>query len=313
LPLERVDLSENTKNGVGFEDPPPKILRQSLLLFVTMRARKTRFKDRIALVTGAASGIGLALSEQLSAEGATVVMTDINAELCASAAHRITGAESVGLDVTDAGAVQAAVDDVVARHGRLDLIFNNAGIATAGEVRHMTLDQWRTIFDVNVNGVIHGIQAAYPHMLRQGSGHIVNTASMAGLVPAPGLTAYAGTKHAVAGISTSLRLEAAQLGVRVSAVCPGLIRTNLLRTATLINEEGLDVERDELWDLLPPGPATPDFCATEILNGVVKNRALIVITPFAKTMWRMYRTSPEVMLTLTKGLFGRIWSRVVAH
>src|SRR5207248_6593438 len=114
------------------------------------------------------------------------------------------------------------------RHGRLDLMVNNAGIGIGGETRELLLAHWDRIIDVNLRGVVHGVHAAYPVMIEQGSGHIVNTASLAGLLPSPGATPYAMTKHAVVGLSLSLRGEAAAYGVRVTAVCPGVVETPIL-------------------------------------------------------------------------------------
>ena len=135
-----------------------------------------------------------------------------------------TGHASARLDVTDAAAVQATVDDVVARTGRLDLMFNNAGIVWGGDTELLTLDQWNAIIDVNIRGVVHGVAAAYPQMIKQGHGHIVNTASMAGLTAAGQITSYVMTKHAIVGLSLALRSEAAAHGVGVLVVCPSADR-----------------------------------------------------------------------------------------
>ena len=137
-------------------------------------------------------------------------------------------ARSARLDVTDAAAVQSTVDDVVAHTGRLDLMFNNAGIVWGGDTELLTLEQWNAIIDVNVRGVVHGVAAAYPLMVKQGHGHIVNTASMAGLTAAGQITSYVMTKHAVVGLSLALRSEAAAHGVGVLAVCPAAVETPIL-------------------------------------------------------------------------------------
>ena len=137
-------------------------------------------------------------------------------------------ARAARLDVTDAAAVQAVVDEVVSRAGRLDLMFNNAGICWGGDTELLTLDQWNAIIDVNIRGVVHGIAAAYPLMLRQGHGHIVNTASMAGLTAAGQITSYVTTKHAVVGMSLALRSEAVPRGVGVLVVCPAAVETPIL-------------------------------------------------------------------------------------
>jgi len=121
------------------------------------------------------------------------------------------------------------VGQIFADQGRLDYLFNNAGIAATGDAAHYTLESWRKVVEVNVMGVVHGAQAAYPAILRQGFGHIVNIASTAGLLPTPSLVSYAASKHAVVGLSRALRAEAQSRGVRVSVVCPGVIRTPMLQ------------------------------------------------------------------------------------
>jgi NAD(P)-dependent dehydrogenase (short-subunit alcohol dehydrogenase family) len=188
----------------------------------------TRFSGATAIVTGGASGIGRALSEALARRGAPVVVADRNADGAAEVARAIVAAggsaRSEALDVTDAAAVERLVDETAREHGRVDLMFNNAGIAIIGEETDVSLDDWRKVVDVNLWGVVHGIRAAYPRMVRQGSGHIVNTASLAGLSPAPFEISYTATKYAVVGLSRALRAEAAAHGVKVSVVCPGFIQ-----------------------------------------------------------------------------------------
>jgi NAD(P)-dependent dehydrogenase (short-subunit alcohol dehydrogenase family) len=138
---------------------------------------------------------------------------------------RVTAAE---LDVRDFAAFERLVQQTVDKDGRLDYLFNNAGIGIAGDIQLYDIQDWYEMLDVNLRGVIHGIQAACSIMIGQGFGHIVNTASMAGLMPTPGCAGYAATKHAVVGLSESLRIEGATAGVRVSVLCPGWIDTPLL-------------------------------------------------------------------------------------
>ena len=145
------------------------------------------FKDKIAIVTGGGSGIGQSLGLALAQRGAMVVLADINLERArTSAAAGPPGRLiPVQLDVTDSQAVRNLVEDTAAQYGRLDYIFNNAGIAVAGEAQDLCLEDWRSVLDVNLYGVINGVVAAYPIMVRQGFGHIVNTASIEGLLPFP--------------------------------------------------------------------------------------------------------------------------------
>ncbi|MGH9827680.1 MAG: SDR family NAD(P)-dependent oxidoreductase, partial [Blastocatellia bacterium] len=211
------------------------------------------FRDKIAIVTGAASGMGRSISEELARRGAIVIAADVNqpgvVETVSTIAAAGGKAQSVPVDVTQPEAVQALVDETVRQYGRIDYMFNNAGIAVVGEVRDLTLDHWRKTIDVNLWGVIYGAVAAYKVMAAQHSGHIVNTASVAGLIPSPTLTPYSVTKHAVVGLSASLRAEGAGLGVRVSAVCPGLVQTGIQAASTLVN-----TDRDVLLERMPLKP-----------------------------------------------------------
>ncbi len=154
-----------------------------------MTPRGSSFAGRIAFITGGAGGIGLALGEELARRGTTVVLADRdlgNATRAATAIRNAGGqARAVELDVTDRAAFDARVAEAVDAHGRLDYLFNNAGIGVTGEVRDLTPEAWDRVIDVNLRGVIHGVQAAYPRMLEQGSGHIANTACIAGLVRFP--------------------------------------------------------------------------------------------------------------------------------
>ena len=248
------------------------------------------FDGRIAVITGGASGIGRAVGAEMARRGSRVVLADRNGELAGEVASAIGDrAEAATVDVADAAQVQELVDRTVKDHGRLDYLFNNAGIALFGEVRDMTLDQWMKIVEVNLHGVVHGIVAAYPVMCDQGSGHIVNTASLAGIVPSPGATAYALTKHAVVGVSTSLRGEAQGYGVKVSVVCPGVIDTPLKDSLTYLKLDKEKMLGDKRLKL-----ASVDSCARTILRGVERNRPIIPVTGFAIGAWLLYRLSPRL-------------------
>lgn len=261
------------------------------------------FEGKVAIVTGAASGIGAALSAALARRGATVVLADIDEAGAKSAANSMMAgppgrASGVGLDVTDATAFTEIVSGVVSDHGHLDLLFNNAGIGVSGEVSDLSLEHWNRVIDVNLRGVVHGIVAAYPTMIGQRRGHIVNTASLAGLIPAPLLTPYAMTKHGVIGLSTSLRAEAARHGVRVSAVCPGVIDTPLLDRP---NPPDLPTPSSQpdgraLLSKTIGKPYPPQSLAEDVLDGVARNRPLIVAPRHARTPWRIYRLSPRLVI-----------------
>lgn len=266
--------------------------------------------SRIAVITGGASGIGRAIATSLVLRGDTVVVADLDgvgAEKVAAGLSERGRAEATELDVTDAGAVAGLYRDLRARHGRLDLVFNNAGIAVGGATDELTLDHWNKTLDVNLRGVIHGVHAAYPIMVAQGHGHIVNTASLAGLVPAPMMLPYTTTKHAVVGLSLALRAEAAAHGVRVSAICPGFVDTPLLdnanpdlpetEAASHAREAALRVQR-RLY--------TPEALARDVLRGVARNQALIVAPASARAAWRGVRLSPEAAVRVAARAVGRL-------
>ena len=246
------------------------------------------FRDKVAIVTGGASGIGRALCEELARRGAIVVAADIDragAEQTAAMIVRAGGrAESVVLDVTRPEDVENVVRETVARHGRLDFMFNNAGLGMVGEVRDLRIEHWRKIMDVNFWGVLYGSAAAYAVMIRQGFGHIVNIASLAGLVSYPTLAAYSTSKMAVVGFSNCLRVEAGNLGVRVSAVCPGFVQTAVFRKATYLN-----VRREYVVSRLQFRRITAQEAARRTLAGVERGEAIIVFPLYARLLWWLSR------------------------
>jgi NAD(P)-dependent dehydrogenase (short-subunit alcohol dehydrogenase family) len=270
------------------------------------RARDA-FAGRAAIVTGGGSGIGAAIARALAARGATVVIADIDEPAAKAVAGAITSASGKAsiavLDVRDAVAVADLVTQTAAEQGELGLMFNNAGIAVGGLVEQLTLDHWDRVLDVNVRGVVHGVHAAYPVMLRQGHGHIVNTASLAGLVPGPGLAPYAAAKHAVVGLSLSLRAEGASRGVRVSAVCPGFVDTPLLgRVNAGLPQTEMGADAATLARRLGK-LYQPDALAQDVLRGVERNRAVIVAPRSARIAWRTARYAPGLaMRTVIAGV-----------
>ena len=267
------------------------------------------FAKRVAFITGGGGGIGVALGEELSRRGAAVVLADRNHERAAEAAATILAgggrAQAVELDVTDRGAFELRIAEVVEEHGRLDYLFNNAGIGVTGEVRDLSPAAWDRVIDVNLRGVIHGVQAAYPRMLELGSGHIANTACVAGLVPFPMTAAYCATKHAVVALSAALRAEAAALGVKVSVICPGTVDTGMFE-----HLESFRVDKQALAERVRPALLPAGRCARAILRGVARNRSIITITHHARLSWWLYRMAPRLFLALTQRAFGLTRSRL---
>jgi NAD(P)-dependent dehydrogenase (short-subunit alcohol dehydrogenase family) len=266
---------------------------------MTQHSGLRTFDGAVAIITGGASGIGRALGEALARRGADVVLADRQADLAQTVAGAIRAnggrATAAELDVTDFPATERLVRQTVDRHGRLDYVFNNAGIGISGEVRYYDIKDWESVFDVNIRGVVHGVQAAYPVMLRQGFGHIVNTASLAGLVSFPTIVSYCAAKHAVVGLSTALRVEAAEAGVRVSVLCPGAVKTPILdgggKFGKMLQPLPPEVWRDH-WERQRPMPA--DRFAERALRAVATNRAIIVIPFRWKLVWWLNRLSPSL-------------------
>jgi len=266
---------------------------------------------RSAVVTGGGSGIGAALTRALVAAGAHVVCTDVDLATAEAVAAGVTGpgtAKGRRVDVTSADEVAGVVDDVVTEHGRIDLMFNNAGISLLGDTQDLTLDHWNSIIDVNIRGVVHGVHAAYPRMVGQRSGHIVNTASMGGLMAGGLLTSYVMTKHAVVGLSLALRTEAAAYDVGVTTVCPAAVDTPILDKGELGPVRGRDYF---LKGQRIRRPVDPDVLAGKVLDAVVANRPLVVEPVQARIAWRLGRLSPAFVLRSGTRFVAR--QRAAAH
>ena len=268
-----------------------------------MSGHDRRFDGQHAIVTGGGSGIGAALSRAFAAAGACVVVADVDLP----AAQRV--AESLGgrgtarrLDVTDAADVQACVDEVVAAHGRLDLMVNNAGITWGSRTEDLSVEQWDRIIDVNIRGVTNGVAAAYPLMVRQRGGRIINTASMGGLMPAGLITSYCMTKHAVVGLSLSLRSEAVHHGVGVTAVCPSAVETPILDSG---QQGGFDGRRYYLTGQGMSKALDPDDLARAVLRGVARDEALVIAPSRSKVTYAVGRLAPGLARRMTARFVGQ--------
>lgn len=266
---------------------------------------------KIAFVTGGASGIGAALTTKLVDGGAEVWIADRQIGPAQELVQRLNSgggkAHAIELDVRSYPSFERAVAEAVQESGRIDYLFNNAGIGIGGEIDSYTLDDWNDVFDVNLRGVVHGIQAVYPIMIRQRSGHIVNTASMAGLVAVPGEASYTASKHAVVALSKALRLEAERHGIKVSVLCPGAIRTPILTggrygrmTKTGISDEGLL----KFWE--PFRPMAPEKFGERALRAVFHGDAIIVVPAWWKAWWYLERLSPALSMRAARLTLKRL-------
>jgi NAD(P)-dependent dehydrogenase (short-subunit alcohol dehydrogenase family) len=272
------------------------------------------FGGATAIVTGGASGIGRGLAEELAKRGSEVVLADRQIELAEEVASKICAsggsARAFNVNVTNFAAVEQLVQETVARAGRLDYIFNNAGIGIGGNVNHFGIEDWNQMMDVNLRGVIHGVQAAYKIMGAQGFGHIVNTASLAGLTPSPGGVAYATAKHAVVGLSNSLRAESARRGIRVSVLCPGFVRTAILEGGGKYGKMLIDLTPDQHRQMLEMiekfKPLSPNMFAKKALNSVAKNKAIIIVPAWWKLLWLLNRFFPSAGIDLIGKRFRKM-------
>lgn len=250
------------------------------------------FKNKIAIVTGGAAGLGKALCLELGRRGSIVVVVDIDQD----------GAQQVSLDINEAGGeaifgyfdvtiyrnAQQILKDVIRKFGRIDIIFNNAGTAIQGETRDLTVEHWQNVIDVNLMGVIYGAISAYEIMGRQKEGRIVNIASLAGLIPIPNEIPYCTSKWAVVGFTRSLREEGQGLGVKVNLVCPGLMHTSIYDKIAWVNVD----RRKSIHIRMAKYFTTPTKAAGIILRGVEKNRPVIIFPFYARLVWWLYRFMP---------------------
>jgi NAD(P)-dependent dehydrogenase (short-subunit alcohol dehydrogenase family) len=256
---------------------------------------------QVAVVTGAASGIGLATAEAFSRRGLSVVMADIDAPALEAAAARVSTAGSsvlpVPTDVSDAEQVQSLATRTLEEFGRVDVIYNNAGVDNdPAPMWEMDSRDWSWILGVNVWGVINGIRAFVPHLVAQGQGHVVNTSSMAGLTMQPFLGPYTASKHAVVAISETLRVELDQRApnVGVTVVCPSLVHTNIgrasrnrpdaLKPPVDLNPGGLQRHLDELEAVA----MEPPQIAAQVLEAVESNRLHLLTHEQSKARWRAF-------------------------
>ncbi len=265
--------------------------------------------SQIVIVTGAASGIGAELVRSHIADGDQVVAADVDSAGLAALEQRFDPKlmSICSLDVSDAVAVRKLVDETVAKYGRLDVIYNNAGVGIGGRTHDLDIEHWDRSIDVNLRGVVHGTVAALPHLLRQSSGQVVNTASLAGLIPSPGLAPYAAAKHAVVGMTLSLRVEYAASGVGFTAICPGFTDTPILdkEMPADLPSVAIPVTTRKMAESLPGGIYPVAALVEDIRRGVAENEALVVSPKMARSAWRMFRWSPGGFLKALQRRAGK--------
>jgi len=252
---------------------------------------------KVGVVTGAGSGIGRATALALAERGADLAICDVDES---GLAETVAAIESQGrktfsqrVDVADPEAMAAFARDTLTALGRVDIVVNNAGIGIGGLFVNVPLEAWRKILGINISGVIHGCHAFLPGMIEAGrGGHIVNIASMAGYIQAPGMTAYGATKFAVLGFSESLRPELQLHGIGVTAVCPGVINTAIVRTSPMYGQDDNPELREEGIRAFERRNYSPERVAQAILKAIQKNRGVAPVSPEAWVGYWLKRLVP---------------------
>lgn len=260
------------------------------------------FNQRVAVITGAGSGIGRALAQQLAAEGCRLALSDINLEAVESVAAdlRNKGAQVMAdrLDVSDREAFYAYADKVAAEYGSVNLVFNNAGVALGVTVEQMSYEDFEWMMSINFWGVVYGTKAFLPLLKQADAGHVINISSLFGLVAVPTQSAYNAAKFAVRGFTESLRMELELENSNVSCSCvhPGGIKTNIARNARMHDVShitGLDSERS-INEFEKFFRTTPEQAAATILNGVRHNKRRILIGSDAYAIDVLQRALPAL-------------------
>jgi len=238
-------------------------------------------QGKVAVITGAGSGIGAGIARSCAKEGMKVVVSDINLESAQAIADELKagGAEAIAVqtDVSKYESVEALAKASVEAFGTVHLLCNNAGVWLGSLTQTASLKDWQWLIDINVYGVIHGVQAFLPILIENGEGHIVNTASLGGLISGPPEGLYATSKYAVVGMSETLAYEVGAQGIGVSILCPGLVKTNIIALADEKRAE--DGEAEAHNDIAKPQVdegMCPDEVGRRVIDGVVDNEMYII-------------------------------------
>lgn len=271
-----------------------------------------QFKGKVAVVTGAGSGIGRSMAILLGKLGVRVYVADLNGEAAIETAGTINdaGGKATGhkIDVTQPEQLEALATEIFEAEGRVDILHNNAGIGHAGQIKDTPLEDWQKVLGVNVFGVVNGLNAFVPKMIEQGGdAHIVNTASMAGLTASAGMAPYVTSKFGVTGMSLALDAELRPSGIRVTALCPGVINTAIVKDSTM--RGSIEGKHEKLTNFYKTKGVSPDVVAKDAVNAILRKQ---VIKPSPAWQvspgWILMRISPRAYTAVAgrtfKSLFG---------
>lgn len=268
------------------------------------------FDSKVCVVTGAASGIGRAIARFLGDAGSVVVLVDQDSGGAARVAREITDAggraRAFEADVSRLEAIESVISETIESTGSVDILINNAGISANGEFMDIPEAHWEKVFAVNFQGVTNGCRAVFPVMQKQGSGQIVNTASLAGLIPGGLTSCYSASKHAVVGFSQTLRAEAEQYGIKVNTLCPGYVRTGI-QASTPTFTSYMNSESNQARERKTAGLSAEDI-VDQIMRGVRKNRSVIVAPRRHRIYWLLYRLFPPLIPAMFRMIIRKLKS-----
>ncbi len=253
-------------------------------------------RSRWVFVTGGASGIGLETAKAFAHAGANVFLSDVQADALEHARREIAGmgvaCRAALLDVSHPHSVQGVADEFMRQCGAPAVVVNNAGIGFLGPFLHTPLEAWRRLLDVNLMGMVHVCRAFMPGMLKEGlPAHIVNVASAAGLHPAPNLSAYSASKHAVMGLHDALAMELRGTNIGLSVVCPGVINTPIVRNRQAVADIVPGAQLDKIAAYYEKHGAPPALVARRIVRAVQRGEDLVLVGPTVKPLYMVKRVS----------------------
>ena len=261
------------------------------------KSRSVLFANKKILITGAGSGIGRATAYELAPYQPHLILCDLNASAVDRTATYCQGlgatTETHVVDVSDWDDMKALASKVEKKHGALDILINNAGVGLGGDFLSTPIEDWQWAIGINLMGVVHGCKLFAPAMVERRVGHIVNLASAAGYYAAPDMTAYAATKHAVMGLSEALRAEMADYHIGVSAICPGVINTNIVAAGRMNGSTG--AAQDKLVAFYRKRNYGPELVAKAIISAIEHNRAVTPVSPEAWVMYGAKRFTPGLL------------------
>lgn len=250
------------------------------------------YKNRIAVVTGAASGLGYGIASKLLELGAHVAFLDIDSERLNQVEteneDRKGLFETRRIDVTKCDELLQYFSDLQSKHGRIDYLFNNAGIGGTLPFENASQEHWETIVRLNLFGVINGITAVYPIMKGQRSGHIINTSSISGIIPFPGQALYNTTKYAVTGLSLSLESELKNYNIKISIICPGMVRTRIFYKPIIGEEATEDMVN------IPQEAITVEEAVEDIFDGIEKDKQVIITPRSLEQYYSLYKSTGKL-------------------